>query len=205
MPLFVLLALACSRAPSVPFAALHQFSNRGSTFAPGPPAPAPQGVVLSSPEEQPVLERHRGESRPYCEGDQASRGEGAEKKNTCENSPRCCFWVSWSSCRLCCGAANRMPWPLSLVLGNRSTPNYERGCELAQAPLPLLSCVSKLYVCFSTCERVCLHPCDGLHAVSCCLFWTGDLRADWGREATHRWPQSGQEGASTPITTAIIF
>lgn len=82
---------------SVPFTALHQFSQRGATFAPSTPTPACQGLVISSPAEQPVLERHGGESRPHCEGDQTSRGEGSSGG---VQSWHCwCYWVSWSSCK----------------------------------------------------------------------------------------------------------
>lgn len=56
------------------FTAVHQFSHRGPTFAPGPPALPHEGLVISTPAQQPVLEWHRGEPWPHREGDQTSRG-----------------------------------------------------------------------------------------------------------------------------------
>lgn len=60
---------------SAPFAAVHQFSHWVPTFDPGPAASSHEGLVVSAPAQQPVLEWHRGESRPHGEGDQASGGE----------------------------------------------------------------------------------------------------------------------------------
>lgn len=37
------------------FAAVYQFSHRGSTFAPGP-APSLEGLVIPTPAQQPMLE-----------------------------------------------------------------------------------------------------------------------------------------------------
>lgn len=77
--------------------------------------------------------------------------------------------------------------------------DYERGCELALAQLPLLNNqLWKLSIC------VFLIVCKCAFASTCCRYYVrllsgcdscaGDLRADSGRETTHWWPQSGQEG-----------
>lgn len=70
-----LLFFCFARCAPPRLAALHQFSHRASACDLGPAAAPRQGLVLPSPAQQPVLERHGGESRPHGQGDQTTGGE----------------------------------------------------------------------------------------------------------------------------------
>lgn len=125
------------------FTAVHQFSHGGSTSAPSTPASPHKGLVISTSTQQPVLERHCGESRSHREGDQASRGEGgATGLFACAVfKTRPSAGIMQRMLRLCGSPCEAEVYSLPTLCFCEAGLHraYERGCELAVAQLPLLN------------------------------------------------------------------
>lgn len=193
---------------SAPVAALHQFSHRVPTFDPGPTAASHEGLVVSTPAQQPVLEWHRGESRPHGEGDQASGGERwwAIFKNQTSfrriHHNETHFGWHVANCAGPRSQCGRQVPPLNFSEVGRHTGFLKEDVSWHWHHFLswTISCERCVFVIM--CERaLCIRTSSRWLVLA--FYAKGDLRADSRREATHRRPQPGQEGSCAANTSAI--